>query len=101
MRSDIGKTPLYVTVDNIKDHSKGKRFERLQRLLEHGADPNACDNNHSTPLHQASSKGLLEVARLLLSYGANVDEKDGEGRTPLQVTEHQEMTKLLLEHGAV
>ncbi|KAH9046654.1 ankyrin repeat-containing domain protein [Lactarius hengduanensis] len=99
MRSNKGETPLYVTVYNTNDHSE--TFEKLQRLLELGADPNACDNNHSTPLHQASSKGLLEVARLLLSYGANVDEKDGEGRTPFQVANGQEMTTLLLEHGAV
>ncbi|KAH9164382.1 hypothetical protein EDB89DRAFT_2078084 [Lactarius sanguifluus] len=101
MRSDEGGTPLYMTIRYSKYRSEGQMVEVLQRLLEHGADPNACDNNHSIPLHQASSKGLLEVARLLLNYGANVDEKDGEGRTPFQVAEHQEMTKLLLEHGAV
>ncbi|KAH9029588.1 hypothetical protein EDB85DRAFT_2290792 [Lactarius pseudohatsudake] len=101
MRSNNGETPVHVTVYNAYDLSEGKWIEGLQRLLEHGADPNAGDNDHSTPLHQASYKGLLEVARLLLSYGANVDEKDGEGRTPFQVANGQEMTKLLLEHGAV
>ncbi|KAH8980689.1 hypothetical protein EDB92DRAFT_1820498 [Lactarius akahatsu] len=101
MRSNSGKTPLYRVVHTASDRPDGKRLEKLQRLLEHGADPNACDNTHSTPLHQASSMGLLEFARLLVSYGANVDEKDGEGRTPFQVATHQEMTTLLLEHGAV
>ncbi|KAH9164371.1 hypothetical protein EDB89DRAFT_2233963 [Lactarius sanguifluus] len=100
MRSDKGETPLYTTI-RYSHHPEGKMVEVFQRLLERGADSNACDKNHSTPLHQASSKGLLEVARLLLSYGANVDEKDGEGRTPFQVAGHQEMTKLLLKHGAV
>ncbi len=76
----------------------------MQRLLELGADANAFDYNHSTPLHQASSEGLLEVARVLLSYGANVDEKDEEGRTSSQVAsekEYHKITKLLLEHGAL
>jgi ankyrin repeat protein len=52
----------------------------------------------------ASSRGELEVARLLLSHGANVDDKDGEGKTPFQVASsegHHEIAKLLLDHGAV
>ncbi len=84
-QNDEGKTPLYKAMSNDGDHPEGKRVDVVQRLLEHGADPNACGHDHSTPLHQASSEGLLEVARVLLSYGANVDEKDGKGRTPFQV----------------
>ena len=77
----------------------------VRRLLEHGADPNTRDDNHpnSTPLHRAMDRGWLEVTRLLLSHGANVDEKNKEGRTPFQVASskgHVEMMKLLLEHGA-
>jgi ankyrin repeat protein len=65
----------------------------VRRLLEHGADPNICNNDHTTPLHEASSRGLLEVARLLLSYGAKVDEKDREGKTPFQVAASKDTTK--------
>ncbi|KAH9029579.1 hypothetical protein EDB85DRAFT_2275985 [Lactarius pseudohatsudake] len=100
-RDSNGSTPLHDTMYNLPYFPEGECIDVMQRLLEHGADPNAGDNNYSTPLHQASSKGLLEVARLLLSYGANVDEKDREGKTSFQVAKHQEMTKLLLEHGAV
>jgi len=57
--------------------------------------------NGSTPLHEASSGGSLEVTRLLLSHGANVDEQDSDGRTPFQVASSDELRKLLLEHGAV
>ena len=84
--------------------SKGKFVEMVRRLLEHGADPNICDDSHRTPLHEASSRGLLEAARLLLSHGAKVDAKDGKGNTPFQVAAskgHDELTKLLLAHGAV
>ena len=75
----------------------------VRRLLELRADPN-IRTKHTTPLHRASSRGFLETARLLLRYGAKVNEKDEEGKTPLQVVaskRHEEMTKLLVEHGAV
>ena len=94
------ETPLYRTMIGVES----KAVLVIQRLLEHGADPNICTRDFSTPLHEASSRGWLDAARLLLSYGAKVDEKDGEGRTPLQVAAskgHEELTKLLLEHSAV
>ncbi|KAF8270105.1 hypothetical protein EI94DRAFT_1723881 [Lactarius quietus] len=98
-----GETPLYATIFT-RSHSEGKMINVVRHLLEHGADPNTRDHIHSsTPLHQASFQGWLEVARLLLSYGAKVDEKDKEGRTPFQVASsegHVEMTKLLADHGA-
>ena len=54
-----------------------------------GAQPtaNICNYSHSSPLHKVSelSRGLLEVARLLLNYGAKGDEKDTQGRIPFQL----------------
>ncbi|KAH9162309.1 hypothetical protein EDB89DRAFT_2026276, partial [Lactarius sanguifluus] len=51
-------------------------------------------------------KGFLEVARVLLSHGANVYEKDWKGMTPFEVAspegrDEMRKFKLLLEHGAV
>ena len=98
-------TPLYEVL-----FSSSKRevvaVDIVQRLLDHGADPNirVSDDRQFSPLHLASKRGLLEAARLLLSYGAKIDEKDEEGRTPFQVASesgYDEITKLLLEHGAV
>ena len=94
-----GVTPLYWILSNSS--GREKFVDKVRRLLELGADPNICTNDHTSPLHEASSSGLLDAARLLLSYGAKVDEKDEEGRTPLRVASSDEMTKLLLEHGAV
>ena len=100
-----GKTPLYcVLTAHGTSKSEGDVVDIVRRLLKHGADPNICDNDHSTPLHRASSLGFLEAARLLISCRAKVDVKDKKGRTPFQLAAlegHDEMTKLLLEHGAV
>ena len=95
-----GETPLFRAIEKRGEHT----LDITRRLLEHGADPNLCRHTHSTPLHEASSHGLLEVARLLLSYGAKVDAKDDKGRTPFQVAAsggHLKIMKLLLERGAV
>ena len=85
-QSHTGKTPLYCVFNNHPSSEyEGKIVEIVRRLLQHGADPNICDEDHSTPLQKASSLGFLKVARLLLSYGAKVDEKDKMGETPFQL----------------
>jgi ankyrin repeat protein len=98
-----GETPLYKVLTRYSS-SEGHVVAIVRQLLEHGADPDIHKNDHSTPLHEASSRGRLEVAELLLSYRAKVDEKDKSGRTPFQLAASKgrnEMMKLLLEHGAV
>ncbi|KAN0129357.1 hypothetical protein V8E53_012841 [Lactarius tabidus] len=100
-QSSNGDTPLHGV---LTYNPREKEVDMIRRLLENGADPNIRNNNHTTSLHLASSHGLLEAARLLLSYGAKVDEKDKQGNTPFQVAAFErrdEMKKLLLEHGAV
>ena len=101
-QSSFGRTPLSLAVSYCSSHGRnGKFVDIVRRLLEHGADPNVCNNGHTTPLHEASSRGLLEAARLLLSHGAKVDEKNEEEKTPYQLAVSDEMRKLLLEYGAV
>ena len=100
-----GRTPLYEACEQNRDsESEGRAADIVRRLLDHGADPNICDNTRSTALHQASSSGLLKAVQLLLSYGAKADDKDNSGMTPFQLAAsngYDEITKLLLEHGAV
>jgi ankyrin repeat protein len=102
LQMSTGNTPLHLAFSYVD--SVGNVVDIVQRLLEHGADPNIRNNHHKTPLHQALFYGSLDAARLLLTYGAKVDEKDGEGITPFQWAAsrgHDEMAKLLVEHAAV
>ena len=57
-----------------------------QLLLEHGANPNTCNNKHQTPLHQVSKRAdLFEVLHLLSEHGADLNVEDKDGKTPLQL----------------
>jgi ankyrin repeat protein len=68
-----------------------------------------CDNlyfatdAHITALHFAAEKGLMALAELLLTQGADVNATDDIGRTPLHFAtgnDHIDMVKLLLNQGA-
>ena len=69
---------------------------------------NAEQKDHETPLHFASFRGKLEIARLLLDYGAKMNAKNAQGETPLHLVSRGEynaptdgvlVAKLLLDRG--
>jgi ankyrin repeat protein len=75
----------------------------MRLLLDRGADVDAEDNNHSTPLHLASSQWDVEAATLLVERGANVQVQNNNGQTPLHLaSEHgvHDTMRLLLDGGA-
>lgn len=48
-----------------------------------------------TPLHDASHKNQLEIAKLLISHGAQIDVTDDNGLKPIDFAASQEMKNLL------
>lgn len=60
----------------------GRSF-MLETLLRYGADLLACSSHGSTPLMLAADKGCLASARLLISRGAPLNERDHLGRSAL------------------
>ena len=54
----------------------------VERLLGHGADPNAARWHGRTSLHLAVRRGRQGIETLLLRYGADPEIRDQFGRTP-------------------
>jgi ankyrin repeat protein len=72
-------------------------------LIDHGADVNARQRHHYTPIHFSAENGHLGITKLLLERGADIDALNGFGQTPYQLSligGHRETADLLREHGA-
>jgi ankyrin repeat protein len=80
----------------------GCHGDAVQIALASGVSVNGADGQ-IVPLLSAAGTGCVDVARLLIERGANVNAKDHDGWTPLMKAAqagHTEMVELLLEHGA-
>ena len=80
-------------------------LEELQRLFEDGADDaiEAKDESERTPVVLASCNGHVDVVRLLLAKGANVNQVDKHSKTALDYAtrySHIEVVLALLAKGA-
>lgn len=80
-------------------------FTVVNQLLDKGANPNTASNNSFkvAPIHSACAISAVELAELLIKYGANVNAKQMQGVTPLHSAAHNgqtKLTKLLIDHGA-
>lgn len=86
-------------------------------LLEYGANPELANCDGQKPLYMACQAGTscfdniyspqtkrMEITRLLLAHGADVDGADNYGFTPLRqaivAADDIDLVRLLLEHGA-
>lgn|GEM_PF-926252 len=64
---------------------KGERPDKVDLLLDHGADVNTAGRNGKTALHYAAAAGHAKVVRLLLDRGADPSLRDGDGHTALDL----------------
>ena len=82
---------------------KGEHPEKIQALLELGADVNVRDYKGKTALHRAATAGFLGSMEVLLANGADINAADDQGDTPLSDAVRAgrvEAVVLLLERGA-
>ncbi|KAH9260214.1 hypothetical protein BASA81_001383 [Batrachochytrium salamandrivorans] len=67
-------------------------------------DLNACNDVGNTALHACGFTGSVAIGRILLKAGAEVNSRNGKGRTPLHVAVREDagrgLVQLLLESGA-
>uniref|UniRef100_A0A8C0X3F0 Arf-GAP with coiled-coil, ANK repeat and PH domain-containing protein n=1 Tax=Castor canadensis TaxID=51338 RepID=A0A8C0X3F0_CASCN len=82
-----------------------KNLPKMAEALAHGADVNWAnsDENKATPLIQAVLGGSLVTCEFLLQNGANVNQRDVQGRGPLHhatVLGHTGQVCLFLKRGA-
>jgi uncharacterized protein len=79
-----------------------KQLEIARRLLELGADANACQEKGLTALHEVAANGHIEFAKLLLAHGAQVNARTDTGKTPMAfavAAGQTDMANLLRQHG--
>lgn len=89
-------TPLHVAVHNNYD-------EVVKLLLQHGADPNAVDEDANTPLHRAATIGQNRIVDMLMGAGASAAKSDGNGTTAVHLAAlngHNTVLATLARHGA-
>jgi len=73
IRNAYGNTPLLLA----------NNTEIVRILLEHGVSPDDADEGKNTPLYLAMDKRNLEIAELLIEYGADIRAENIHGSTPL------------------
>ena len=70
--------------------------------MKKGTDINTRNKYRQTPLHLAATGGHIEIVRLLLEKGADINARDIKG-TPLHWAAsrgHLEVVRWLVENGA-
>jgi ankyrin repeat protein len=75
--------------------------ERL--ILKRPQQVNHLGGLYGTPLHASVLGGHIAVAKLLITYGADVNSRSADNWTPLHIASregHLEIGKLLLKLGA-
>jgi ankyrin repeat protein len=95
-KDEMGETPLYSLIHLPYDN------ELPRLLLDNGADPNTTSNG--TPILNAiADTQNEEFVEMLLKKGANVNSKDYQGNTPLQIASkynNQGVINMLKKYGA-
>ena len=89
----------------LMEACKHSNLPAAEKALDEGAHVNYKDrdNYHNTPLDITSYKGNIELAKMLIRRGADVNSKNSWGISPLHIASMDgkiELAELLIENGA-
>lgn len=68
------------------NEERATAVETAKFLIEHGVDVNAKGDYGWTALHAATYQGMKDLIEFLVSKGANIDQMDEFGQTPLSIS---------------
>ncbi|XP_072539982.1 protein phosphatase 1 regulatory inhibitor subunit 16B isoform X2 [Salminus brasiliensis] len=75
----------------------------VKYLLKNSVNPDLCNEDGLTAMHQCCIDNYEDMVQLLLSRGASVNAQDNELWTPLHAAAtcgHTGLVKILIQHGA-
>ena len=75
------------SVQNARSlEERATAVETAKLLVEHGVDVNTAGQYGWTALHGAAYQGLTDLIEFLVGKGANINEMDAFGQTPLSIS---------------
>jgi ankyrin repeat protein len=78
-------------------------IETIEILINAGADVNQCKTGF-TPMHFAAKGGQLDIMKILLANGADINIRDSRDGYPIDIAAKEgniEIVKLLMKGGAI
>lgn len=91
------QTPLEMAVES-------RQFGAVKALIELGANPHFKDSQNNTLLITASAQNALGIVRLLLSKGVDINAKNNNGFTALEIArrfKYPDIVQFLKKSGAI
>jgi ankyrin repeat protein len=102
----LGTTPLMMaaglgyglngpstTLGDRREDTEDAVIAAVQQLLDWGNDINAVNDNGQTAVYGAAMAASPRVIQFLADHGARLDQKDIDGRTPLNVADDNRTDK--------
>lgn len=99
----LAHKPLAFDMTSLHWSARAGAVDTSRFLLSRGADVNAMNRAHRTPLQLAAEMNRSDIVSLLAEAGADVNTQDKKGRTPLHRATYEgkvEAAEALLANGA-